>query len=169
MVEMDLSKKILKPEEVIALARENDREVIWDVTNGYPEAYEPIIRELRNRKFDYIVCPVGSGEAFVGLYDGLKKNKIKATLVGVGVSSSPSFADKLSTPWTPYKSRIAKILESKHRLIKLSELEVHKLFEKYKHRFRSEPSSTVVWAALEKLNIGPDKKIILVNSGQGLS
>ena len=51
IIEIDLSEKILKPEEVISLARENDEEVIWDVTNGFHEAYEKLIEELSKFPF----------------------------------------------------------------------------------------------------------------------
>ncbi len=168
VIEVDLSEKIFKPEEVISLARENDTESIWDVTNGWSEAYESIVNELKNENFDYIVCSVGSGEAFVGLSEGLKKNKLNAKLIGVGVLENPSFADKLATPWTPYKSKVERIVEEGHTLILLTEDEVKEAWEKYKNQCKSEPSSTVVWKGLEKANLDPNSKVVVINSGSGL-
>lgn len=168
VVECDLNEKILKPEDVIALARSSDDEAIWDVTNGYAAAYESIIDEVKDEDFDYLVCPVGSGEAFVGLYLGIKRHRLRTKLVGVGVEEHPSFADKLSTPWTPYEDKIKEILLEGHRLYRLSEEEVRTAYEGNKGRYASEPSSTVVWVGLEKLAPSPDEKVAVLNSGKGL-
>ena len=51
IIEVNLSEKILKPEEVISLARQNDEEVIWDVTNGFHEEYEKIVEAHRERSW----------------------------------------------------------------------------------------------------------------------
>jgi cysteine synthase len=169
LIEYDLSKEILQPEQVIALARENEGELVWDVTNGYSEAYGEIVSEIKDRKFEYLVCPVGSGEAFVGLYDGLTKHKIKCTLIGVGVKECPSIADKLATPWTPYKSKISAILKDGHKLIRLTEEEVESAYGANKGKMKCEPSSAVVWAVFDKFNFEPKAKIIIINSGRGLA
>lgn len=167
VIEQNLNKDILNPEKVIAMAREKDDEVIWEVTNGYSEAYEEIIGKLKNDKFDYLVCPVGSGEAFIGLCQGLKKYKHKAKLIGVGVKSNPSMADKLATPWSPYQSRIEAALKQGHKLIRLSEPEVAEIYQSYKDKYECEPSSSVVWAAFGKFNL-VGKKVVVINSGKGL-
>lgn len=168
VIETNLSEKILKPEEVIALARENDKEVILDVTNGSHEAYESIIKELKKENPDYLVCPVGSGEGFVGLFNGLEKAKLKTKLIGVTPESSPSFADKLHTPWTPYSAKIQSILETGHEIIKLSEDEIRSAFALAKDFMDCEPSSAVVVDVLSKLNFKENDKIIIINSGKGL-
>lgn len=167
VIEHDLSASVLKPEDVVALARTSENEVIWDVTNGYSAAYQPIIDELE-REPDYLVCPVGSGEAFVGLYQGIKANGLRTRLVGVGVQSHPSFADKLSTLWTPYEEKIREILAEGHLLFRLTEDEVRAAYEKNKDRFDCCPSSTVVWAGLEKLDPPPGVTVAVLNSGKGL-
>ncbi|MES2409118.1 MAG: PLP-dependent lyase/thiolase [Patescibacteria group bacterium] len=168
VVEVDLSSQIYKPEEIIALSRERDDEVIWEVTNGFPAAYKDLIKEIKDRRFDYIICPVGSGETFVGLYLGLKEFKFDAKLIGVGVKEYPSFADKLGTPWTPYKEKMEEILKEGHSIIRLTEEEVHKVFNDYQEVCVLEPSSAVVWAGLEKLQIGDDKQVVILNSGRGI-
>lgn len=168
VIPLDLGKKILNPEDVIALSRESDKEVIWDVTNGYAEAYSDMPDSFKKKKVDYWIVPVGSGEAFVGIYEGLLKNKSKATLVGVGVKSLHSFADKLSTPYTPYAQHIKRIVKAGNKLILLNEKEVMDTYEDYKEALQVEPSATVVWAALPKLKLKDEDVVVVVNSGSGV-
>jgi cysteine synthase len=167
VIDVDLSKKIFGTEEVIPMARESDEEVIWDVTNGFHEAFQTIIEEIKDERPDWLIVPVGSGEAFVGLYEGLKRFRLKTKLVGVGVKG-PSIADKLYTPWTPYKRKIEEILKEGHQYIKLSEEEVKNAFEKVNPIISCEPSSSVVFGALPKLDIDSKDKVIVINSGKGL-
>ena len=167
VTEVDLSKKILRPEEVIAMARESDEEVIWDVTNGFHQAYQSIIQEIKTGKPDWLITPLGSGEAFVGLYDGLKRYRLKTKLVGVGIKG-PSIADKLYTPWTPYKSKRDAILREGHQYIQLSEEQIKDAYEKVNHIIPCEPSSSVVFGVLPELSIDSKDKVIVVNSGKGL-
>lgn len=167
VVDVDLSKKIFGPEEIITMTRESDEEVIWDVTNGFHEAFQTIIEEIKGERPDWLVVPLGSGEAFVGLYEGLKKFKLKTKLVGVGVKG-PSIADKLYTPWTPYKRKIEEILKEGHQYIKLSEEQIKDAYEKVRHIISCEPSSSVVFAVLPELGIDTKDKVIVINSGKGL-
>jgi cysteine synthase len=169
IIEVKLSENILKPEEVVSLARQNDEEVIWDVTNGFHEGYEKIIEEIKQANPNFIILPIGSGEAFVGFYDGIKKYKLKTKLIGVGVKNKwQSFADKLHTPWTPYKSKIQSILKEGHKIIKLDEEEIKKAYKLYKDKFDIEPSSAIVFGVLPELKFIKNDKIILVNSGKGI-
>lgn len=168
VVETDLSKKILKPEEVIALAREHDEETIWDVTNGFHGAYGSIIEEIRDEAPDYVVCPVGSGEGFVGLFDGLQKFKMKTKLIGVTAVSRPSYADKLHTPWTPYKAKIRSVLEAGHEIIRLEEDEIRSAYAYAQEHIACEPSSAAVIGALRGRIFKKGDAIVMVNSGKGL-
>lgn len=168
VIEVDLSKRIFQPEQIIALARENEREVIWDVTNGYEDAYEGLIREIKPLNPDVIICPVGSGEAYVGFYDAIKKYKLKAKLIGISPRKNPSLADKLSTRWTPYESKIKAIRKSGHRIIKLSESEIKRSYKDYHRYLQCEPSSCIVFSALEKLSLPKTEKVVVINSGKGL-
>jgi cysteine synthase/SAM-dependent methyltransferase len=167
VIDLDLSKKIFGPEEVIAMARESDEEVIWDVTNGFHQAFQSIVREIKTERPDWLIVPLGSGETFVGLYGGLKRFRLKTKLVGVGVKG-PSIADKLYTPWTPYKRKIEAILKEGHQYIQLSEEQIKDAYEKVRHIISCEPSSSVVFGALPKLGIDSKDKVIVVNSGKGL-
>jgi len=169
LIKVDLSKKILKPEQVISLARENDKEVIWDVTNKSHQAYEDIIQEIKKEKPDYIVVPIGSGGGFVGLYGGIKRYKLKTKLIGVGVKQKwYSYADKLWTPWTPYRAKIKSITKERHQYIKLDENEVRKTYKEFKNLIGCEPSSSVVFAVLSKIEFNKKDKIILINTGKGI-
>lgn len=169
LIKVDLSKKILKPEQVISLARENDKEVIWDVTNRFHQAYEGIIQEIKKEKPDYLIIPIGSGGGFVGLYSGIKRYKMKTKLIGVGVKQKwYSYADKLWTPWTPYKAKIESITKEKHQYVKLGEDEIKKTYKEFKSFINCEPSSSVVFAALLKIKFNKKDKIILINTGKGI-
>lgn len=168
VIRVDLSSHIIKPEEVISLARETDEEVIWDVTNGWHEAYEDIIKEVKNGRPNFLITPVGSGEAFVGLFNGIKKYKLNTTLIGVAPKSSPSFADKLHTPWTPYASKMKSIFWRKHEVIRLSEDTIKQAYSLAKKHIKCEPSSAIVFGVLPDLKIKKEDKIIVINSGKGL-
>ncbi|MDO8530193.1 MAG: PLP-dependent lyase/thiolase [bacterium] len=168
VIEVNLSDKMLSPEEMIALARENDSELIWDITNGFHEAYESIIEEVEDLNPDYLICPVGSGEAFVGLHDGIKKRKLKTKLIGVRPKSNPSIADKLPTSWMLYQARIQAILEDGNKIVELTEEEIKSAYDYAKDHIDCETSSTVVISALSKIKFKESDKIILINSGKGI-
>lgn len=168
VIRVDLSSHILKPEEIISLARETDEEVIWDVTNGWHDAYQDIIKEIKDGRPNFLITPVGSGEAFVGLFNGIKKYKLNTTLIGVAPKNSPSFADKLRTPWTPYASKMKSIFSRKHKVIKLSEEEIKQAYSLSKKHIKCEPSSAIVFGVLPYLKIKKEDKIIVINSGKGL-
>lgn len=167
VIEVNLQHKILRPEEVITFAREREDEVIWDVTNGYEESYIPLVIELKKLEPDYLVVPVGSGGIYVGVVDGVQRYRLKTKVIGVGVQNTlHSFADKLHTPWTPYTKVMQKFQDQGNPIYRLSETEVRDTWQKYQNVVRSEPSSTVVFAALE---IHPFKKgetIVFINSGK---
>jgi threonine synthase len=172
VIEIDLSKKIWAPEKIIAMARENEREVIWDATDvihNWEKGYIKIIEEIKDKKPDFIVVPVGSGETFCGLYEGIKKFKLKTKLIGIGVKAKwYSFADKLYTPWTPYESKMRAIQKEGHKIIRLNEKEVKQMWKEFKDIIDCEPSAVVVFAVFSKFKFKKDDIIILINSGNGL-
>lgn len=169
VIRVDLSSRILKPEEVISLARETDEEVIWDVTNGWHDAYEDIIKEIKDVRPHFLITPVGSGEAFVGLFNGIKKYKLHTALIGVAPKNSPSFADKLHTPWTPYASKMKSILWRNHKIIRLSEETIKKAYSLARKHIACEPSSAIVFEVFPDLKIKKEDTVIVINSGKGLS
>lgn len=168
VIELNLWQKILRPEETIAIARENDEEVIWDVTNGYEEAYIFIVEEIY-KKFipDYIICPVGSGGIYIGIIEGIEKYSPKTKVIGIGTQSTyQSFADKLSTPWTPYAKAIENKTSQGHYLFRLDEEEIKRTYLKYKNIASVEISSAVVFAAPSHFKFKPSDKIVFINSGK---
>lgn len=168
VIEVNLQHKILRPEEVISFAREKEEEVIWEVTNGYDQSYVPIVAELRNLNPDYIVTPVGSGESFVGLVNGVDLYRMKTKIIGVGVQNqSYSIADKLYTPWTPYNKAMTAIEKRGHIIYRLSEEEVRRAYTMAKGKISCEMSSAVVFAAIEKHNFQTSDTIVFINSGRG--
>lgn len=165
IIELDLSKKIYTSEDILSFNQKYDSIVI-DVTNGYEKAYENIIKEIKDIKFDYILCPIGSGEAFVGILNGIKKYKYKTKLVGVKPKQIPSVADKLYRIYSPYDNFININLSKDILVFDLKENEIIEVFEKVKNFIDCEYSSSVVFAVLNKLNLTKDNKVLIINSGR---
>ncbi|MBI1813248.1 PLP-dependent lyase/thiolase [Candidatus Peregrinibacteria bacterium] len=160
----------LSSEEIIALARRNCSERIMDVTHGYEDAFISIIEELQSLCPDVIVAPVGSGELFVGLHQGIELYGLPTSLIGVGVRATRnSIADKLPARWTPYRDQIQSILrDPRHRLLRLTEAEVRTCVERAREEgIPMEPSAAVVLGAIDRL---PEdaRNVVLINTGKGL-
>ena len=178
VIETDLHKKILPTEEVVKFARETSDEYVQDVTNNYHDAFLSIVTEIKKEVPDYLITPLGSGEAFVGLYKGLKKHRLKTILVGVGVHqlrdhelelrANPSIADKLYTPFTPYRKKIVSILEEGHQYFHVSEEQIIDAHRKVSPTYSCEPSSAAAFASLSRLDISKDCRVIIVNSGRAI-
>lgn len=168
VIEINLEQKILRPEELITIARETDEEVIWDVTNGYEDAYVSIIKEIsRELKPDYVICPVGSGGIFIGLVEGARHYLPKTKVVGIGVKEAyQSYADKLSTPWTPYTRAIENAVQDGNLVFRLSESEIKSVYKKYKNYGSFEPSSAIIFGVLDVYSFKPSDTVVFINSGR---
>ncbi len=169
VIELNLNEKILRPEEIISFARERDDEVIWDITNGYEDAYFPIVAEIFEKlpKVDYIVVPMGSGGIFIGIVQALERLKKKTKVIGIGtLTVGQSIADKLSTPWTPYSRAIENYMQNGHKVIRLNEQEIKSAYSKYQHLVKTEPSSSIVFAAPQKFQFNKDDIVVFLNSGK---
>lgn len=170
VIGVDLSHQIFGSNDIIHLAQQGDpdRQVL-DVTNGYHQAYESVIDELHDQlsgdQPKYIFCPVGSGEAFVGLYHGLKRLGWSTKLVGVSPMQRPSFADKLHALWTPYQAHFGAMMNEGHRIILLDEGEIRAAYLTMRDVMPSEPSSSAVYGALRKVSIPPKDLVVMINSG----
>ncbi len=172
VIEINLTEKILRPEEIIAFARERDDEVIWDVTNGYEDGYTSVVIEILSEipNVDYIVVPLGSGGIFVGVVQALERLRKDTKVIGVGpVSSYKSFADKLCTPWTPYARAIQNYVQNGHKVIRLEESAIKQAFQQHQHLATMEPSSSIVFAAVEYMDFKPEDHIVFLNSGKPTS
>lgn len=169
VIELNLNHKIMRPEELITFAREKEDEVIWEVTNGYEENYYPIIDEIRKTTADpsYIVVPVGSGGVYLGIIQALERKKMKTRVIGVGVQNTiHSFADKLSTPWTPYAKALDFYQKSGHPIYRLTEQEVKKIYTEFQNVVACEPSSAAVFAAPQKHSFKRSDTVVFLNSGK---
>lgn len=171
VLELNLEHKILRPEELIAFSREKEDEVIWDVTNGYEENYNVIVDEIIDKIHppDYIVIPIGSGGIFLGIAQGLERRGAKTKIVGIGSqNTNHSFADKLSTPWTPYSKALEHYEKNGHTILRLTEQEIREAYNKFKNITSCEPSSSVIFAALKKYHFRPTDTVVFLNSGKAL-
>ncbi len=172
VIGVDLSHQIFGSNDIIHLAQQgNLHRQVLDVTNGYHQAYESIIDELQDQlggdQPQYIFCPVGSGEAFVGLYHGLKRLGWSTKLVGTSPIQRPSFADKLHALWTPYQAHFGAMMNEGHRIILLDEGEIRAAYATMRDVVASEPSGTAVYGALRKVSIPPKDLVVVINSGYG--
>lgn len=171
VIPLNLHEKILRTEEIIAFARERDDEVIWDVSNGFEEAYHSVVKEIveEKSKVSHIVVPLGSGGIFVGIaeaVESLNLNK-KISVIGVGPQlNHKSYADKLSTPWSPYTKAIEYYKNLGHQTYRISEHEIKKSYQLYRNLVSSEPSSTIVFAAPRHHQFSTDDTVVFINSGK---
>ncbi len=165
-IEVDLEKK-LDTSDVVSLVRLKEHERIWDVSNGWDEAYEEVLYEIAAQKPETIIMPVGSGELLLGIHRGVQRYGFKTKIYGVGVLSPQSKADKLYATYLPENYRIAKLLRDGHELIQLPEEEVEWAIANAPQECNAEPSAQVIFGALQRVrkNIG---RTILINTGRGL-
>ncbi|MEO5927394.1 MAG: PLP-dependent lyase/thiolase [Patescibacteria group bacterium] len=168
LVRCELSRHVFSTKELLAMARDTPNERILDATNGFERAYHSLVAELKSTKPDYIVCPVGSGEAFVGIADGIRKYGLRTILIGIAPADYPSRASRLSTVWTPYIARIEKLTQSRHRLFRATEHEIKKSYAIAKKHLHCEPSSAIVFSVFSYITFPKKAKIILINSGTGM-
>lgn len=167
MIEINLQHKILRTEEVISFAREREDEVIWDVTNGYEDSYLSVINELRELEPDYIIVPIGSGGVYVGIIESIQRYKLKTKVIGIGVQNTlKSFADKLHTPWTPYAKIMNRFDSIGHTIYRLTEPEIKEVWQKYQYVANLEPSSAIVFAAIDRHKFKPEDVVVFLNTGR---
>ena len=171
VTELNLDHKILRPEEIISFAREKEDEVIWDVTNGYEENYIAVVDEiLESTVPDFIVVPVGSGGIFLGIVEGVERRELETKVIGIGVQNTThSFADKLSTPWTPYSRALENYQKLGHFIYRLTEGKAKDTYNKFKNVVDCEPSSSIVFAAIDKHKFKPEDIIVFLNSGKTMA
>lgn len=168
VIKINLQDKILRPEEIVSFARERDDEVIWDVTNGYEESYGIVVNEILAKvpDVDYIVVPLGSGGVFVGMAEQLSRSNHLAKIIGIGPKANyDSFADKLSTPWSPYTKAIEGYERRGHTVIRLSESEIRKMYLNCRNICNCEPSASIVFAAPDHFKFKKGDTVVFVNSG----
>jgi threonine synthase len=169
VIEVDLMRKIYTQDEILELVKEKANETIWNGIDNFYKVYADIVKEIKQEKPDYMVVPVGSGDAFMGIYEGIKEYGLRTKLIGVGVKKGyRSYADKLWSIWIPSDEKIKKIVNNGNEYYELSEEEIKSLYQKYKNKFEVEPSSSVVFGVFLRKQFLKSDKIILINSGKGI-
>ena len=168
VIEADFSDGILLPEKTISMAREHEREIIVDVTNGFEEAYRGIISEISRYRLRNLIVPVGSGELFVGLHAEISRRNLPIRLVGVGVSEPHPLADKLYTPWTPYERRMQRIVQDGHMLVRLDGQLFEALVEKVSPYLSAEPSALAGFGALSEMELNLNGPLMVICTGNGV-
>lgn len=170
VIRCDLNHVALSSDDLIRIAQDDHHKIVWDVSNGFHCAYHSLLDELCHLDPDIIIVPFGSGETFHGLLDVIQERNLSIRLIGVGVQNlTQSMAEKLCAIWTPYLSLNEGVEEQGHKLIRLSEPDIADAFKIAQRFMTCEPSSAVVFSALQQMTWCGDERIVLVNSGQGIS
>lgn len=166
---IDLYDHVLTDDEIFDCVRLRPNERIFHVSNGFESAYSSILDDLSDLHPDWIVLPIGSGEAFVGLANAIEERNMPLHLFGVRIEPSPAhFADKLSSFWTPYEDRILALQEQGHRVLCVDENTLKQSYNHYKSLLKIEPSSAVVFSVLHQYPFSSSERVILLNSGCGI-
>lgn len=159
--------RLLSDEEILALAREADEQV-WNVTDGFSDAYQDILDDIDAGSLDYLACPISTGEMFIGLYEGIVARGLATKLIGARAASFDSVADKLAGRWTPNQDQLDRIVSEGHLVLTLDEDALVAAYEKHKNEYRTEPSATASWAAVCQAGLPPEARVGIVSTGKGL-
>jgi cysteine synthase len=175
VVPLDLEGKFWSSEELRGLAGENQGRRVVDSTNGVTSPFESIVDEIwefdEKTAPDVIVLPVGGGELFLGVAEGLRKRKLRTRLWGITVGRQ-SIADKLYSRWNPQDGELARLVreESHHRFCPLDDEAI--LLDTFNqlrrvNAFPCEPSSAAAFAALHSLkqDLKPEERVLVINTG----
>jgi cysteine synthase len=174
VIPLDIEERFWPSDELCLLAGAGHGRRVRDVTNGISKPFENIVHEICEQKPaelpDTIVLPVGGGELFLGVAEGLKRRELQTRLIGVTVGRD-SLADKLYSKWNPYSGHIEALtnLSSNHCLYRLGDEAL--LLDTFNWlRFQGiqcEPSSAASFAALHDLasKFRRDEKVMVINTG----
>lgn len=159
--------------QIQALAKANEADNPFDITNYFHMAYTKIFAEIvAGLEPDYIVAPYGTGEALFGItlannhrYSKERRRKVK--IIGAKPAEEISYADKLTGKFGPYPA----FLEDHHdsvETVRLSEQEIIDTYQQISPHVRMEPSAAAAFAAVRQINAKPYQKIVVINSGRGI-
>ena len=172
-IPLNLEERMWPSHELCRLAGAEHGRRVRDVTNGITKPFEYIVDEICEGGVeqlpDTIVLPVGGGELFFGVADGLARRGLRTRLIGITVRKD-SAADKLYSKWNPYSDQIKAMANgSPHRLYHLEDeallLDTFDWLSSY--GIQCEPSSAASFAALHELRaqFRRDEKILVMNTG----
>lgn len=172
----------LTSEDISNLARTSLHQNIWDVTNEGHEAYQEIYHEIAGENADLILCPVGSGELYLGLIEGLQISKnTHARVMGLFPrKTSDSKADKLCSDFLPLENEIRRQqlnvapspetgIEYSHCLGSSSEEEIQWGIDNKPIDLLAEPSSLISLYMIKRMGWVKDLKMIMLNTGKGMA
>ncbi|MCC6643518.1 PLP-dependent lyase/thiolase [Candidatus Peregrinibacteria bacterium] len=177
-IRTDLSQP-LSAHQVVHLTRRDSKDLPMIVTNHYHAAYSTLLDEIiedlgPENPPDTVICPIGSGEAFNGLYEAdiARQRALYADpihIYGVNPYSRTSLADKLvGFEFSPYAQLWSILPGFKKRIIRINEDPIaptHKIVTKH---MLAEPSASIAFCGLSILKPNPDKTVVIINSGLGV-
>lgn len=172
VISVDLTRSFTSP-DIIALARRSASEKIRDVTNAGHAAYKNLYAEIDAKKPDLIITPLGSGELYLGLHEGMMESNSTTTLLGVHPKANESMADKLCTRFRPLQGNILaeQMRGASHGTLRgradITEADIQWCIQNAPDGLNAEPSALVPLQMIKRLDRA-DQKIIMISTGKGL-
>jgi threonine dehydratase len=193
--EMDLSKGIVSPDEMRAIARKltgfsgPEENLISVESYGLANGYKNIIREIAEDgvKPDYIFCPVGEGELLTDLAVAAEAvwGEKAPKLVGVTIPQNviikgedvvflekpgKSLADKIVNGYSKFKELVLGFVKSGR--IELKTVSEGEIAREYKWLnsigIPVEPSAAVAFCGAQKYDLKPQDTVVIINTGKGV-
>lgn len=191
--EMDLSKDIVTPDEMRAIARKltgysgPEENLISVESYGLANGYKNIIREIAEEgvKPKYIFVPVGEGELITELAREAESvwGAEAPKLVGVTISQNAivkdedflkkpgkNIADKLVNGYSKFKDLVLNFVKTgRIELKSVSEADIAKEYKWLNSiGIAAEPSAAVAFCGAEKYDVKPEDTIVIINTGKGV-
>ncbi len=191
--EVDLTRKIISHDEMIALARRltnysgPEENILMVEDFGFVNGYRKIVDEIADSgvRPTYIFCPVGEGELATEL--AFRASEVwpiqPPKIIGVTISSNAilgeedfiqklarSVADKLVNGYSKFKAFVKRFVEQgKMELLMVAENEIQ---SEYSYLSRvgvsCEPSAAAAFAGAVKYSLKQDDIVVIVNTGKGV-
>lgn len=179
VIEVDLSKKVMTSDDLIALARRSPEERIMDVTNGFHDAYRSIVRELKKNirdqeRPDAILMPFGGGEAMTGVMNGVSEVGWRDSTMVYGIHNRG--AERLKTSFFHIdhaKCMVHMPEDPKHIVFEIEETLPQETIQELcvPKCIRAEEAPSYVFnyvmADVDRLKERGHKHIVIINSGSG--
>lgn len=173
VVQADLSQP-LSSEHLCDLARTSRRQKIWDVTNGGRKAYADLYAEIAQENAGIILCPIGSGELYMGMCDSVEESGAHTIVIGVHPfhHNQNSKADKLTSGHLPTQTDILRSQLSGRNAIgharhDVSEDDIRWCIDHAPEFLTAEPSALVSLDPIRKYLGSTHEKIIMISTGKG--
>lgn len=166
---------LLDSDSIKKLARTNSHDEPIDISTGTHTAYADIIDEIVRAGVipDYIIAPYGTGEAVFGMAERAYHSQLfspdtPVTMFSVKPERPDSLADKLSGTIIPYREWLHPFRPEGYQGLEVTEAEIARAFQEISPHIPIEPSSATAFAIIRNLNLNPDDKVVVINSGRGI-